>query len=130
MPVATTDAQVRIALMERKKGRTQQQAAAKANLACRDTVAKYEALGKMPSELKSPRTYRTRTDPFAADWTEVARKLTEMPELESKALFEWLCEQQPERYAQGQLRTFQRRVSTWRALYTAAMKIEPVMRLR
>jgi hypothetical protein len=37
------------------------------------------------------------------------------PELEAKALFEWLCEQHPGNYQEGQLRTFQRRVSRWRA---------------
>jgi hypothetical protein len=36
--------------------------------------------------------------------------------LEAKALFEWLCEQHPGRYQEGQLRTFQRHVATWRAL--------------
>jgi hypothetical protein len=31
-------------------------------------------------------------------------------------LFDWLCEQQPGKYQEGQLRTLQRRVTTWRAL--------------
>lgn len=113
--MTATDAQVRIALIERKKGKTQQQAAARANLAHRGTVAKYERLGKMPSELKKPRTYRTRVDPFADDWPEMAEMLVNAPELEAKALFEWLCEQQPGKYKEGQLRTFQRRVSDWKA---------------
>jgi hypothetical protein len=38
------------------------------------------------------------------------------PELEAKTLFDWLCEQYPGSYQEGQLRTFQRRVSAWRAL--------------
>ena len=65
-----TDAQVRIVMTERSKGRTQQQAAVKANLSSRNTVGKYERLGRLPSELKRPRSYRTREDPFAADWPE------------------------------------------------------------
>jgi hypothetical protein len=103
------------------KGRTQEQAAAKANLMNRETVAKYEKLGKLPSELTEPRTYRTRPDPFADDWARVQGMLENAPSLEAKALFEWLCGDQPEQYAEGQLRTFQRRVSTWKALYVPQM---------
>jgi hypothetical protein len=115
--MTATDAQVRIIMRERKKGRTQEQAAASANLRSRKTAAKYEHLGQLPSALKQPRTYRTRADPFDEDWPEVEAMLTAAPELEAKALFEWLCEQQLGKYQEGQLRTFQRRVSRWRALH-------------
>jgi len=114
--MTATDAQVRIIMREREKGRTQEQAAASANLSSRKTVAKYEGLGKLPSELKGPRRYRTRPDLFVEDWPTVEEMLGDAPNLEAKALFEWLCEQHPERYRPGQLRTFQRRVATWRAL--------------
>ena len=114
--MTATDAQVRIIMRERQNGRTQEQAAAKANLSSRRTVRKYERLGKLPSELRKPRTYRTRSDPFEVHWPEVAGMLKASPELEGKALFDWLCEQYPGTYQEGQLRTFQRRVSTWRAL--------------
>jgi len=114
--VTATDAQVRIIMNEREKGRTQKQAAASANLRSRKTVAKYEKLNQLPSELKKPRRYRTRKDAFAADWPEVEKMLEDAPTLEAKALFEWLCEKYPGRYQEGQLRTFQRRVATWRAL--------------
>ncbi|MEZ4708356.1 MAG: hypothetical protein R3A44_14180 [Caldilineaceae bacterium] len=43
--------------------------------------------------------------------------LKSSPELEAKALFEWLCEQKKGRYAAGHLRTFQRRVERWRGLH-------------
>lgn len=114
--MTATEAQVRIIMRERRKGRTQEQAAAKANLKSRKTVRKYEKLGKLPSELKKPRTYRTHPDPFAEDWTEVEAMLEKAPGLEAKSLFEWLCERHPHKYQEGQLRTFQRRVSNWRAL--------------
>ena len=55
--MTTTDAQVRIIMRERSKGKTQEQAGAKANISSRKTVHKYEQLGKLPSELKQPRTY-------------------------------------------------------------------------
>ena len=111
-----TDAQVRLIMRERRTGRTQEQAAAKANVNSRKTVAKYEQAGKVPSELKKPRSYRTRQDPFERDWPEVEQMLMAAPELEATALFDWLCRQKPGKYQEGQLRTFQRRVSEWGAL--------------
>jgi len=114
--MTATDTQVRIIMRERSKGRTQEQAAAKANLSSRKTVRKYERVGRLPSELKKARDYRTRRDPFEYDWAEAERMLTKAPELEAKTLFEWLCEQHPGKYQEGQMRTFQRRVSAWRAL--------------
>jgi transposase InsO family protein len=103
-------------MRERNQGRSQEQAAVKGNLKSRKTVAKYEWLGQLPSALKQPRQYRTRVDPFAEDWPEVEQLLEGTPELEAKTLFEWLCEQQPGKYQEGQLRTLQRRVADWRAL--------------
>jgi hypothetical protein len=103
-------------MRERRKGRTQEQAAVKANLKSRKTVARYERLGQLPSELKQARQYRTRADPFADDWGQVEQMLSDAPELEAKTLFKWLCEQHPGKYQEGQLRTFQRRVADWRAL--------------
>jgi len=114
--MTATDAQVRILMRERKQGRTQEQAAAKANLRSRKTVAKYEQLGQLPSQLKQPREYRTRPDAFAEDWPQLEQMLRDAPQLEAKALFEWLLEQKPEQYQANQLRTFQRRVARWRAL--------------
>lgn len=114
--MAATDIQVRIAMRERSRGKSQEQAAAKANLKSRQTVARYEQLGKVPSELKGVRTYRTRADVFETDWPEIEKMLKDEPELEAKALFEWLCESHPDKYEEGQLRTFQRRVERWRGL--------------
>jgi hypothetical protein len=114
--MTATDAQVRKAMGERKKGRTQEQAAVKANLHSRKTVAKYEALGRLPSERKQLRRYRTHPDAFSEEWSRIEQMLQDAPELEAKALFEWLCSEQPGRYSPHQLRTFQRRVAVWRGL--------------
>jgi len=81
----------------------------------RKTASKYIKLGKFPSELHQERTYRTREDPFAEDWPEMATMLKAAPELEAKALFEFLMGKHPGRYEPGQVRTFQRRVRQWRA---------------
>jgi hypothetical protein len=114
--MTATDAQVRLIMKERSTGKTQEQAAVKANLRSRKTVQKYEQLGELPSDLKEPRSYRTRLDPFEKDWAEVEKKLEAAPELEAKTLFEWLCERDGVQYQEGQLRTLQRRISNWRVL--------------
>lgn len=114
--MTATDAQVRIAMRERKMGKNQQQAAAKANLSSRKTVSKYEKAGLLPSQMRKPRAYRTRSDAFAAQWPTIENLLTNAPTLEAKAIFDWLCEQHPGKYQEGQLRTLQRRISNWRAL--------------
>ena len=103
-------------MKERTEGRSQEQAAVKANIKSRKTVAKYERLGQVPSELNQSRRYRTRPDPFAEDWPAIEQKLRLAPELEAKTLFEWLTEEKPGQYQAGQLRTLQRRVADWRAL--------------
>ena len=82
----------------------------------RNTARRHRDLGKLPSESRIERTWRTRGDPFAADWDRISVRLAAAPELEAKALFEDLLERLPERYSAGQLRTFQRRVRQWRAL--------------
>lgn len=126
--MTATDAQVGVIMQERSQGKTQQQAAVKANLKSRKTVAKYEASGVLPSEMQQPRTYRTRSDPFAEDWAMIDAKLTAAPTLEAKALFEWLCEENPGQYQEGQLRTFQRRVANWKALNVPQIATLPQIR--
>lgn len=115
--MTVTATQVRIMMRERQKGRTQEQAAASANVRSRQTVAKYTAAGRVPAAPAPPREYRTRSDPFGVDWEEVETMLKQSPTLEATALFEWLCAEHPGRYQAGQLRTFQRHVATWRALH-------------
>ena len=116
--MTATDAQVRRMMKERSKGKTQEQAAVKANVRSRKTVRKYEQLGEVPSNLKQARRYRTRPDPFEVDWVEVEKKLQEAPDLEAKSLFDWLNEREgaTQQYDEGQLRTLQRRISNWRVL--------------
>src|SRR5262245_39107944 len=81
----------------------------------RKPARRYRDLGSAPSETKDERTWRTRADPFEADWPSIEAKLVEAPGLEAKALLEHLAEQHPERYHLGQLRTLQRRLKVWRA---------------
>ena len=114
--MAVTDAQVRKLMEEMEKHGQLGLGAMKSGMH-RHTAAKYVAGKKMPSELKKPRKHLTRKDPFEADWESVlVPMLEDAPELEGKALFDWLTERRPEQYAEGQLRTLQRRIRKWRAL--------------
>ena len=80
-----------------------------------NTARKYVRAGRLPSELTGARTWRTRLDPFEADWTELRARLVETPALEATTLFEDLVRRKPDGYTPGQLRTLQRRVKQWRA---------------
>lgn len=81
----------------------------------RKTARKYMSEGKLPSQLREPRHWRTRTNPFVAVWSDIEERLEAAPELEAKVLFEDLQLRMPGEFDDGQLRTFQRRVKTWRA---------------
>jgi hypothetical protein len=67
------------------------------------------------STKQTPRTWRTRADPFASIWEEVRQRLEIAPERTAKAIFLELQREYPDRYPAGQLRTLQRRVKEWRA---------------
>lgn len=79
------------------------------------TARKYLALNLLPSELKKERHWRTREDPFGDVWEQVQQQIEESPGLEAKTLFEWLQREYPGRFADGQIRTLQRRIKVWRA---------------
>jgi len=100
-------------MKERSKGRTQEQAAAKAGMSVR-AARRYEQLRQVPSQLRQPRTHQTRPNPFADDWPWVVEQLGRDPALQAKTLFEVLCERRPGRYTPMQLRTLQRHVAAWR----------------
>lgn len=112
--MSTTDAQVRKLMDEMTKHGRVGIAAMRAGMD-RKTARKYVHGGKLPSELVTPRDWRTREDPFAEHWAEVEALLSAAPALEAKTLFEVLVEKYEGRYDAGQLRTLQRRVRTWRA---------------
>jgi hypothetical protein len=110
------DTEVKVYMQERRKGRSQRLAAARAGMNER-TARKYERAGKLPSQLKRPHTWRTRPDPFAEDWPWVVQQLKRDPALQGTTLFALLCAQHPGRYRPTQLRTLQRHIATWRALH-------------
>jgi hypothetical protein len=99
---------------ERATGHTQAQAAARAGMSER-TVRKYEQLGQLPSQVKQPRRYRTRPNPFAEVWSWVVAQLERDPALQGTTLFALLRQAHPGRFQAGQLRTLQAHVAAWRA---------------
>jgi hypothetical protein len=99
---------------ERAEGRTQEQAADRSGMSVR-TARTYERLGQLPSQLKQPRRYRTRPDPFEADWPWVVTQLERDGALQATTLFTLLRTLNPGRYQAGQVRTFQEHIAGWRA---------------
>jgi len=110
-----TDKQVRRLLLEANKQKTKTLAAAKAGMD-EKTARKYLKSKKLPSQLKQPRTYRTRPDPFANIWSEIKPLLETNAGLQASTLFDYIQQKQPGEFSDGQLRSLQRKIKTWYAL--------------
>jgi hypothetical protein len=81
------------------------------------TARKYLRSGRLPSQVKMPRIWRTREDPFNEVWPEVEKLIQETPELQALTIFQDLQRRYPGQFQDGQLRTLQRRIRVWRGLY-------------
>jgi hypothetical protein len=117
-----TDRQVRRLFALVKTEGNREIAAAKAGMDAK-TARKYLRLGRVPSELPPARRWRTRSDPFTEVWGEIRLLLEVNPGLEAKTVFEYLQRRCPGRFADGQLRTLQRRVKAWRATEGPAKEV-------
>ena len=112
-----TDLQVSKLRRKLMEGKTQEAAAASAGMSER-SARKWQK-GPMPSDTKSPRTWRTRRDPFDSVWTSDVVPLLESDEgrvLEAKTILEELDRRHPGQFGEAHLRTLQRRVRDWRAV--------------
>lgn len=108
--------QVEVYMTARKEGKPQVTAAAKAGMSER-SGRRVEKDELQPCN-KRKRYWRTKTDPFAEVWeSEMVPLLTKSPKLTPMTLFEKLQVDHPSEYPDSKLRTFQRRVSEWKALY-------------
>jgi len=108
-----TDHQVRL-YMNKRKHHTQETAAAMAGFSER-TARRIERGIHQPSH-HSPRTWRTRIDPFADVWeSELVPLLNHSPKLKAITLLEKLQETHPDRFPSSMRRTLERRVRQWRA---------------
>jgi hypothetical protein len=119
-----SDGQVRLLRQKRMEGKTQEAAAAAAGMSVR--AARRWERGALPSESKAPRSWRTRPDPFEEVWESELVALLERDTdrvLQATTLLDWLEERHPGRFAPGQVRTLQRRLREWRALYGPAREV-------
>src|SRR2546428_11410011 len=113
-----SDRQGRLLRQKRMERKTQEAAAAAAGMSVR--TARMWARGPLPSAGKTPRSWRTRPDPFASVWEqEIVPLLTadDAGVLEATTVLDVVAERHGTRYGPSQLRTLQRRVRDWRAVH-------------
>ena len=113
-----TDRQVVLMRQKLMKGKTQQAAAAAADMS--EKSVRNWKWGPLPSERKKEgRRQSTRPDPFAGVWSEDIEPLlrTDVDRiLTAPTVLEWLDGRHPGRFGRSHLRTLQRRMRDWRAL--------------
>lgn len=109
-----TDEQVRRLRKLIKKEKMLAVAAARAGMD-EKTARKWRESEKLPSEFRGLRDWRTRTDGFVGVWPEVRALLEINSGLQAKTIFGYLQRRSPGVFADGQLRTLQRRIRVWRA---------------
>jgi hypothetical protein len=107
--------QVELYMKARKKGYTQGVAAAKAGISERSGR---NIEHNRRTEPRSMVRWRTRPDPLKGAWErELQPMLEQEPKLSAITLLEYLQMKYPEDYPDKVLRTLQRRVKQWQALY-------------
>ena len=118
-----TDQQVRRLFTMQNKYEHQYQAADAAGISSK-TAHKYLKGGKLPSQCKVEHTWPTRKDPFTDDWAFIEQVMEDtQATLEAKTIFEYLQRAYPGKYHNGQIRTLQRRIKSWKALYGPSKEI-------
>lgn len=83
----------------------------------RKRARKYLQSHQPPQQMQKPRSWRTQPDPLVKVWPKAQQMLSDAPELEAKSLFEFLSSQPENGLEIKHLRTFQRRVRSWRATH-------------
>jgi hypothetical protein len=105
-----------------KKKLTKAAIAAKSGMSVK-TARKYSRIRKIPSELKKPRTYRTRTDPFLEHEALIKEMWVAAPELQAKTILFYLMEQFPDKYKEEHLRSLQRRIRELEAFHGKSKEV-------
>ena len=109
------DGEVRLLMDYLNKGKSLKLSAAKSEMS-EKTARKYRDSGQFPSQMKVEHTWRTRQDPFEDVWdSTITRFVENNPGLEAKTILDYLQREYPSKYQDGQLRTLQRRLKSWRA---------------
>ena len=88
------DGEIKLLLDERAKGKTQEQAAARAGMSVR-TARKYERAGQAAQPAEAAAHLPHAPNPFADDWPWVVRQLERDPALQATTLFGLLGERAP-----------------------------------
>lgn len=107
--------QIELYMKYRKEKRTQKVSAAKAGFSERSSrnIAQRDF-----QPAKAKRNWLTKKDPFETVWDkELVPMLEKHPSLQAKTLLEDLQQRYPDAYPDKLLRTLQRRVKKWKALY-------------
>ena len=113
--------QSQVYMRARETGCTQVQSATIAGFSER-SGRRIEA-GEHQPQADSPREWRTRVDPLAEVWdSELEPMLRREPRLEPRTLFDYLVGKYPGQY-ESVLRTLQRRVQAWKAIYGAPKEV-------
>ena len=100
------------------------------------TARKYRRAGRLPTALRARHDWRSRPDPFAEVWPELKELFQDNPGLQATTLLAELQRREPGRFSDGQLRTLQRKLKTWRArevfqsTMAAVTKSRPLARYR
>ena len=109
--------QIKLYKAARSDGKIQKTAAAIAGISERS--GRRVEKGELRSGGNKKRHWRTHPDSFAGVWNrEIVPILTENPSVKAIALFKHLQKKYPGQYTDSKLRTFQRRVSQWKAQHT------------
>lgn len=117
-----TDQQVRLYMDERKQGRAQVAAAAKASLSERS--GRRIDKGELTPTPQPKRNYRTRTDPLFGVWAaELVPLLEGDSELLPATLLDYLCDNYPDRFDNSIQRTLQRRIKAWKIQHGPAKEV-------
>src|SRR5207237_9491720 len=88
-------------------------AAAKAGMD-EKTARKYRRMGKLPSQNKKARWWRTREDLFKDVWPQIEEILQQDASVEAGTIFDYLSRNYEGRFKEGQLRTLTKRSTEWR----------------
>lgn len=107
------DKQVRLLMKNLQEGKTLELASAKSGMS-EKTARKYRDLGKLPSECKKERLWKTRKDPFEEVWDEIEFFLENNKNVEAKTIFEFLQKNHIGKFQEGQIRTLQRKIKKWK----------------
>ena len=112
--------QEKLYMSSRSSGLTQKTSAAKAGISERSGRVIEHGRRCLPTE----RTWRTRRDPFAEVWeSELVPMLQSHPKLLPITLLEYLQNKYDGQYGDSKLRTLERRVKQWKALYGASKEV-------